>query len=323
MERKKLIWIFFIILVTVSFLLIFGYKNEIPINQDEDAQTTTLLFVGDIMLSREIEKIVYKEQDPLYHFLRTAGLTQSTDISFANLEGSVSVRGVNQGSEYSFRTHPDLLKGLAYAGFDIVSVANNHIFDWGPLAFEDTLMYLKQNAVLPVGGGENYNEAHKPVKIEKNGETFCFLAYSQFAPEYISNKGSSPTVARLVEGDIKDDLMQSGNNGCGFITVSLHWGNEYEAHPTVDQREIAHVIIDSGANLIIGHHPHVVQDVEEYKDGVIAYSLGNFIFDQNFSPETREGLIFKVNVRGGSVESFEKIKIHFTDTFQPFVSDSQ
>lgn len=306
-------------IVIVIFLFLFSHSN-LGLFKSREYASTRLFFVGDIMLSRGIEKIVYREQDPLFHFLRTAELTQNADIAFGNLEGPASMRGSDQGSIYSFRSKPDLLKGLAFAGFDVVSIANNHIYDWGPLAVQDTIIYLKENSILPVGGGENYKEAHSPAVIERNNERFCFLAYSQFAWDEISNASSTPSIAKLDLKTIEDDIKESKNSSCSLIIVSLHWGNEYETASTEEQKQIAHGIIDAGAKLLIGHHPHSVQEVEEYHGGLIAYSLGNFIFDQNFSPETKSGLALSVEISNGKISDFQKLNLNFTHDFQPYVA---
>jgi len=280
---------------------------------------TTLLFVGDIMLSRQIGAIIEREQDPLFHTLRIKDAVSEADIAFANFENPASDRGINQGSIYSFRAKPDLVRSLSFAGFDIVSVANNHMFDWGSDAFSDTLKHLNEYGVFPVGGGSDYSAAHSPVRIEKHGEVFCFLAYSQFASEYVSGKNAKPAMAKLALLAVVEDITKAKNSNCPTVIISLHWGNEYETSPTLAQKEIAHALVDAGAHLIIGHHPHVVQPVEEYREGLIAYSLGNFIFDQNFSEDTRKGLLLRVVMHKGTIVSYDTEEVHFTDSFQPYL----
>jgi poly-gamma-glutamate synthesis protein (capsule biosynthesis protein) len=307
-----------IIFVTFSFLLfLFGQKEGLNVFYPKPAK---LIFVGDIMLSRQIGVIINQEQDPLFPFLRITERIQNADIAFANLEGPASTQGTDQGSEYSFRAEPDTLKGLSFAGFNVVSVANNHSFDWGPLAFQDTISYLKKNSVLSVGGGDNFASAHTPARIEKNGEVFCFLGYSQFANDYVSGKDSSPSMAKLDIDQMTVDINKAKTDSCTNIIISIHWGNEYEIHPQDSQRVIAHALIDAGANLVIGHHPHVIQDVESYKNGLIAYSLGNFVFDQNFSEDTRKGMMLEVIVNSGKIVSYTSDIIRFTEKFQPYVS---
>lgn len=281
---------------------------------------TNLLFVGDIMLSRQIGGIINREQDPLYHFLRIAEVTKLADIAFANLESIASTLGENVGSIYSFRAEPDTLKGLVYAGFDVVSVANNHAFDWGHGAFMDSQNYLDKLGIAHVGGGKDLVEARKPVIIERNGTKFAYLAYSEFASR--NPVSGVPAVAPLDLELMKEDVA-SAKNVADVIIVSLHWGTEYATTSGPAQKEIARALIDSGVLIVAGHHPHVIQEVEKYHGGLISYSLGNFIFDQNFSAETREGLMLEVTVDRGEIDSYKSIIVHFNSTFQPYVFEKE
>lgn len=305
----KFFGVFFVCGVLLVLPRFFATENSAK------SEAIKMLFVGDIMLSRQIEAIANKEQDPLFSFLRTSEIIQAADIAFGNLESPVSVRGENVGSIYSFRAHPDMLKGLAYAGFDIVSVANNHAFDWGPDAFLDTQMHLENLSIAHVGGGKNIGEARKPVVIQKKGSKIAFLAYSEFAtknpfPNY-------PAVASLDLEKIKEDIALA-KTLAEAVVVSVHWGVEYEIRANDEQKTIARELIDSGALLVIGHHPHVVEEVEEYHGGLIAYSLGNFVFDQNFSADTRKGLMLQAVISEGNLVSHTETTIRFTDKFQPF-----
>lgn len=307
-----------IVIVIGAFSLLADRDNRTAIvSLFTSNKSTSFVFVGDIMLSRQIEKIVYREEDPLYHFLISSDVTKSADITFGNLEGPVSLRGEDQGSLYSFRMNPDLLQGLVYGGFDIVSIANNHSFDWGRVAYSDTMKHLKEKGIAYTGGGATYYEGHRATKLERNGETFCFLGYTEFAYESVSNRDAKPEMNKISLDIIRKDIESAKKDSCGPIIVSLHWGTEYEVHPSPEQKEIAHAIIDAGALMVIGHHPHVIQDVERYNGGLIAYSLGNFVFDQNFSFETKKGLLLKVVVAGGKIQSVEQNIVRFTDTFQP------
>jgi poly-gamma-glutamate capsule biosynthesis protein CapA/YwtB (metallophosphatase superfamily) len=279
------------------------------------SETVKMLFVGDIMLSRQIEVIANREENPIFHFLKIGEVTRSADIAFGNLESPVSVRGQNLGSIYSFRASPKMLEGLVYAGFDIVSVANNHAFDWGPDAFLDTQMHLEKVGIVSVGGGKDIAEARKPVIIERNGAKFAYLAYSEFATKYPSS--NYPAVAPLDRKKMKEDVM-GAKLLADVVVVSIHWGAEYETRANDEQKTIARELVDQGALLVIGHHPHVVQEVEEYGDGLIAYSLGNFVFDQNFSQDTSKGLMLKVEISDKKIARYEEMVVRFTPMFQVY-----
>ncbi len=310
------------VLIILVFLLVIPYffESQKPNITQKEIEKTKLLFVGDIMLSRQIGTIIRREQDPHYHFLRIADKTNSADIAFANLESVASTRGKNVGSIYSFRAEPDTLKGLSFAGFDVVSVANNHAFDWGPDAFLDTQMLLDNLAIKHIGGGNDSASARTPVIFKKNNTTFAYLGYSEFANPR-PPKGY-PVVAPLVLEEMIKDITLA-KQSADVVIVSVHWGTEYETKASDEQRRVARELIDAGALIVAGHHPHVMQEVERYNSGLIAYSLGNFIFDQNFSADTQKGMMLGITMKGNGIESYTTDIVRFTKTYQPYLDEFQ
>ncbi len=292
---------------------------EIPRLRDDRGEHT-LLFVGDIMLSRDIAGLIKKEQDPLYPFLLIASTTRAADLAFANLENPVSNRGTRQGSEYSFRAEPvGSINALQYAGFDLVNLANNHIWDYGRDAALDTMQYLRDAGISYIGFGRNYDEANTPVIKLVGDAKVAFLGYTEFYSKALwadDRLGLSEFVPDKIAKQIAE-IKKSGQ--ADIVVVSFHWGQEYQTKANAMQRHIAHQMIDAGADLVIGHHPHVPQEFEKYENGYIAYSLGNFVFDQNFSPDTKHGLMLKVTLVDKKVQSAEPIEIGFTKTYQPYI----
>ena len=280
-----------------------------------EAREVVMLFVGDIMLSRGIEYYMKKKNDWVYPFRSVGDIIQSADIAVGNLEGPISDKGARAGSIYSFRADPRAVEGLAFAGFDVLSVANNHIWDYGSEAFLDTLRILNENGILYAGGGRDYAEAHAPAMKETNGITFAFLSYTDLVPVSVATEASSPAVAFAQKEIIIRDI-ESAKERADIVVALFHWGVEYAPRHNALQEDLAHAAIDAGAKLIIGHHPHVVQDTEEYGGGFIAYSLGNFIFDQNFSKETSRGLMLRAVARGSAIESIEELPVSFTHEFE-------
>lgn len=273
------------------------------------------------MLSRAIGEIMAKKNDWRYPFLEIADFLKGADITFGNLEGPISARGTKVGSIYFFRADPRAIEGLLYAGFDVLSIANNHIWDYGADAVRDTLTIVKNASLGVIGGGADYQEAHKPLIKEAKGIKVAFLGYTDLISPSLGSKTAKPAIAFMdIEQAIVD--IKEARTLADLVVVSLHWGNEYETVHGRDQEKIAKALIDAGAQLIIGHHPHVVQAVEEYGGGYIAYSLGNFVFDQNFSPETRRSLILKVVVDNKNISQIMPMEIIFTSSFQPYLLDS-
>lgn len=285
-------------------------------------KTTTLLFVGDVMLARGVEFYTEREAGGDYHFpfARASSTLRAADLTVGNVEHPVSARGKNQGSQYSLRAKPEVLAGLAEAGFDVVSLANNHIWDWGTDALSDTLSLLDGARIGHVGAGINEAEANQPLFIEKEENSFAFLSWTNLYPEGLEAKGSSPGVSRFREDEAVAQVREL-SRAHDIVTVLFHWGDEYKTSANDLQKRIARALVDAGADLVVGHHPHVVQEVERYKGGWIAYSLGNFVFDQGFSEETMRGLALRVTVKDGRVERVEELRTQMNAHFQPAFVD--
>jgi poly-gamma-glutamate capsule biosynthesis protein CapA/YwtB (metallophosphatase superfamily) len=276
----------------------------------------SLVFVGDIMLSRNIGQIMVREKNWNYHFEPMQGFLREADILFGNFENPMSDRGILSGSIYSFRVDPRAVEGLVYAGFDVLSLANNHIWDYGRDAFHDTRALLTENGIGYVGVGEDYAAAHKPVIKEVKGTRVAYLAYTSLVPGFLNRIDAAPAVASPDSEGVARDIKKA-KSAADIVVVSFHWGEEYQTKHNKDQEWRARAAIDAGADLVIGHHPHVVQEVLPYKNGYIAYSLGNFVFDQNFSADTGKGLVLEVIVKDKKIFNLVEHTVTFNKTFQP------
>ena len=333
MKSFRFSFILFILVIAVlsgSFFIFEIKKFEKEIGQISLAQLNfpvfniprpiTLMFVGDIMLDRGVESRVneYGKGDYRWPFLKVADYLKEADILFGNLESLISDKGENVGSIYSFRANPEAIEGLIYAGFDIISVANNHIFDYGREAMEDSFQRLKEAGIDYVGGGFNEREAHSPIVKEIAGTKIAFLAYTNLGTPYWSAKGEQSGIAWLNE-KITEDIKMAKEKA-NIVIVSMHFGEEYQSEPTSNQKYFAHLAIDSDADLVVGHHSHLVQPIEKYNQGYIAYSLGNFIFDQYFSEETMKGLLLEVLVKNGKIKEVIPRDIKINNFFQPELS---
>ena len=298
---------------------IFAEEKKNVLQNQSDHTPVTILFVGDIMLSRAIGRIMVKKQDWTYPFLLTGDFLKGADITFGNLEGPISSRGVNIGSIYSFRADPKTAEGLAYAGFDVMSIANNHMWDYGRESFMDTMSILSSYQIDYVGGGENYAKAHTPLVRDVRGTKVAFLAYTNLLPKFLGTVDAKPSVAFPDDMDQMILDIRNAKAMADVVIVSFHFGDEYSTKHNAYQKKLAYTAIDSGASVIIGHHPHVVQEVEAYNGGYIAYSLGNFVFDQNFSADTGKGLVGKVTLIDKKIVNFETYEVGFNETYQPAI----
>lgn len=282
--------------------------------------TIHLIFVGDIMLDRGVKNSVLDNADGDFSFLfQNMNFIKEPDIAFGNLEGVISSVGEDSGKSYSFRFSPEVLDVLKNIGFDVLSVANNHSADWGSDAFEENIFRLENEKVLPVGGGINKKDASGVKIIDKDGIRIGFLGFSDVGPNWFSAKENKAGI--LVVDENYEYLVRKASRETDVLIVSLHFGEEYQNGSNNRQKDIARLAIDSGAKIVVGHHPHVIQEIETYKDGIIAYSLGNFIFDQNFSKETMEGLALEVYLEGDEIVATKQNKIKLNKYYQPELVD--
>ncbi|MEX0916727.1 MAG: CapA family protein, partial [Candidatus Spechtbacterales bacterium] len=185
---------------------------EAPLRYTEEEMETpqtTLLFVGDIMLSRSVGLKMEQQNEWRWPFLHIAEFLNSADITFGNLETTISDSGHNVGSIYSFRANPKSIEGLTYAGFDALSVANNHIGDWTQRAMEDTFDILEKNSIAVVGGGYSEDDAHTAKVIEKNGTRFGFLGYTDLGARYTEAIGDEVGIAWLDKDRMVEDIEKA------------------------------------------------------------------------------------------------------------------
>ncbi len=263
----------------------------------------TIAFVGDSMLDRTVRKKVESVGGGDYNFPFAPVVYQlrSYDFLFGNLEGPLSDQGANQGSLYSFRMDPAAAPALASAGFDMLSVANNHMADWGSVAFTDTLARLETAGIVPSGGGTSEAEAYAPRYFTlADGTTLGVVSFSQFI-RFFEAGTSTAGIAVIDEPKVTRAVAEATAHS-DITIASFHWGDEYEPQPNAYQRRIAELAISSGADIIVGHHPHVAQPLERLGDAWVAWSLGNFVFDQYFSPETMQGRVLEVTIERGAIK---------------------
>jgi poly-gamma-glutamate capsule biosynthesis protein CapA/YwtB (metallophosphatase superfamily) len=298
------IYIFLIILIT-------GCSSQ---DTRTNADEVTLMFVGDVLLGSEEMRDVIAEHGPDFPFIYISNITRSADILFGNLESPVSSNGEPiLEKEHAFRADPKSVDGLVLAGFDILSLANNHILDYGQEASIDTIDILRENGIEPVGVTYDQSDPQKPVIMEKNGIKFGFLAYTDVFPDEFM--GTYPGPAQVVEEQLIKEI-QYVKRKSDIVIVSFHWGDGVNFTPTERQKELAHLAINNGAKIVIGHHPHVVQRLETYNGGLIAYSLGNFVFNMD-EPSSKRSVILIVTIKNKTIEDFDHIPVFINQDYQP------
>jgi len=279
---------------------------------------TTLIAVGDISFSRGVESMIKKNQDYNYPLLQVKDYLQTGNLVFGNLETPITSGRHILDNEMIFRSDPETAQTIKNAGISIVSLANNHTPNFDQAGLLDTFKYLDEAGIKYVGAGQNLDLANQPVYLEANNLKFAFLAYNDndvIPSNY--EAGTNRAGTAFMHIDKMTETIKQIRPNVDFIIVSMHSGDEYQPTPNDSQIKFAHSAIDTGADLILGHHPHVVQTLEKYKNKYIVYSLGNFIFDQAWSQETKESLAVKIYFGQTEIEKIEFLPLIIENYCQP------
>jgi len=287
-------------------------------NSPASSREVSIAFVGDIMLGRTLAgRIERGEGDAV--FASVEPVLQSADLAVGNLECALGEGGVKAAKAYTFLAPPKAAPLLRGAGFDLLSLANNHSLDFGPDVFRQTIERLGENGIRSVGGGANETIAHTPVRFEIGGLRIAFLAYVDVASEYLSKFDTRSWSAGLAtsgiawadDEEIKKDL-QALNGNTDVVVVLFHYGIEGVVAPSQRQIRLSRLAVDYGADVIVGTHPHVIQEVEEYKDGLIFYSLGNFVFD-GFEGSANQSAILWITVSEEKKIAYSLMALNIVD----------
>lgn len=261
-----------------------------------------LIFGGDIMLSRNVEAQMEKYNDYSWPFAKISPLFSGADLAVANLESPFLVTDnyrVPDGS-FSFKANPKSVAGLSLAGFDLLSLANNHMLNQGVKGVTDTQKILDQAGISYAGLSSN-----NLVVKEIRGIKFAFLSYTYAA--------DSKLIANMLDISQAQSDIKQAKDKADVVIVLMHAGTEYQRTPNKQQIEFAHAAIDAGADLVFGSHPHWIQTVERYQGKMIFYSLGNLVFDQMWSLETKSGLAVKLYFKGKELDRIEYFPLVIKD----------
>jgi poly-gamma-glutamate synthesis protein (capsule biosynthesis protein) len=250
-----------------------------------------LAAVGDLMLDRALGYAIQQGQID-YPFAQVAAVLSRADLTVGNLESALGDSGNPANKSYTFQAPAAAAESLTVAGFDLVSLANNHAMDFGEGSLLEGIELLNRQGISTIGAGMNSAMAREPVILEVNGMRIAFLGYvnvpvevSGFDTRSWEATEVSPGLAWAHLDDITQDVGTADKNA-DLVIVVLHSGYEYVEAPSEPQQLAAKTAIDAGADLVIGHHAHVLQGIEFYNDGVIAYGLGNFAFEIDGDPTT-------------------------------------
>lgn len=301
--------------VTLFIFFIRIYPQFLPSAREssllEKPRTITLLLAGDVMLGRSVEQESRKRADFAYPFRKTADTLRDADISFVNLENPIIDSCRPHTTGFVFCANTEMIEGLTFSGIDVVTLANNHTRNYGKDGIEQTKKHLTESGILYTGVGE-------VAVIEKQGMKIGFIGIDK------AQQGK-PTLTSE-----EKRLIEESDQKVDVLVVAPHWGVEYRNEPLGEVRLLAQELIRLGADVIVGSHPHWVQSIEymnangflsstfnnEYSVPVY-YSLGNFIFDQMWSEETKKGMAVRLTFENGKLTKEEQLPTYMFKTGQP------
>ena len=325
--KKSALYFLFVILLMlpkISYILFSGNNNNLkqekPIEQVSNEKQEeikekklSLIAVGDVL----IHESVYKDAiqiDGTYNFKKMfteiEPIIKDYDLKFCNQESTIGGNYLGISGYPSFNSPDEIGDNLVDIGFNMISLANNHVMDKGEDAVLYSNSYWKSKDVITAGSSSNYDETNTINTYEKNGIKYAFLAYTTSLNNYLTREY---LVNMYSDDKVKSDIDKI-KDSVDLIIVSMHWGEEYTNTPNYEQKRIAEYLSSLGVNLVIGHHPHVVQPIEFINDTLVIYSLGNFISNQlSIGLNQGIGLIVGMNIY------LENEKIVFKDIYKELI----
>jgi len=291
-------------LIALAILCLAGSR---AVTAAEDDGLVHLAFVGDIMLDDGPGRALARGVNPFLHFERA--LTDA-DFTIGNLECVIAKSGERVEKPYNFRASPDAIP-LLLRYFDAVCVANNHSGDFGPEALSEQCDRLEKAHLKYFGGGRNASAAHRPLIIELKGLRIAVLGYNEFKPRSFEAGPDRAGVAWSVDEQVLADIQYARKiHRADLVIPFMHWGDEQEPDPNDRQRTFARAMIDAGADLVVGGHPHITQGAEYYRGRLIVYSLGNFVFDGFDEGPCRIGWLLRLTLGKQGLVAWETQAAH-------------
>lgn len=283
---------------------------------------TRLTVVGDLMLARRVP-------DPAAALAPMASRLARADITVGTLESTLSDDGTPQQGSDSFAADPTVVPLLEAAGFDALSLANNHVGDFEIPALLETVRLLRDSTIEPFGAGEDLRSASRPAVVEHGGRRFGFVGFNAIGETPRATPGTAgalsvrmpPRTGPFVDSDLRhvERIVRRMADRLDVVVVLPHWGTQYTHRPEPVQRSVARRLARAGADLVVGGHPHWVQGLDLVGDTVVAHSLGNFVFDMDFMTETQQGVVLEATFWGSDLKSVDLVPYRMDPGFAPRV----
>ncbi len=266
------------------------------------SKTVTMIATGDVLPARSVNYKMVTGNGFLWPFEKTKDVLAAADVTVVNLETPLLSNCQPTQTGMSFCGDARAAEGLVYAGVDVATLGNNHTGNHALAGIKETVSILRKAGIEPIGIG--------PVYKEFKGFRFAFLSYNDIGAR-------EPGVPWADDGTVEKEIREARKNA-DIVIVAPHWGVEYVTQPSPRQRELARLMIDAGADVIIGNHPHWIQPVEFYKGKFIIYAHGNFVFDQEWSEETKVGIVGRYTFFEGNLVDVEYMPVRIVGYGQPY-----
>lgn len=270
-------------------------------------KTIRLIATGDVIPARSVNHGMLVRNNFRWPFEKTAEILRNADLTVINLETPLLATCTATIEGMIFCADARAIDGFVYAGVDVATLGNNHIGNYAEAGIAETKKHLSEAGILSVSTRAEYKEV--------KGTVFAFLAYNDIGSRETDVPWAEETI---IQSDIRDARQRAD-----VVIVSYHWGVEYVSESTKRQRDLAHLAVDAGADVVLGNHPHWIQPVELYKDKFIVYAHGNFVFDQEWSEETKRGVIGRYTFYEGKLIDVEYLPIRVVDYGQPYLLEPQ
>lgn len=266
----------------------------------------TLVFAGDTVLDDTVGELIAQGGDP---FSATAHFWADADIRIVNLECVIATKGEPSEKVFNFRAHPRVIPVLK-RHFNAVALANNHSGDYGHEAFTEMLQLLQKSDLPFVGGGLNMQQAHEPLIFERKGLRIAILSYNEYHPRSFEAGANWPGIAWSEDEHVIRDIRTARRvHAADLVIPIMHWGWENELQSNDRQKHLARLMIDAGADAVIGGHPHVTQEVSLYQGKPIVYSVGNFVMKETDNDQQRQGWVLQLELDKKGVQKLKTMSV--------------
>ncbi|MEX2556832.1 MAG: CapA family protein [Actinomycetota bacterium] len=301
-------------------------KYPLKILGRPDGTVTTVFAAGDLMLGRQVGREMREAGDHTLPFRYVGPRMAAADLTFANFEGTMSCGDGRPRNTPPFAAIPEAIEGLRFAGVDVLSLGNGHIGDYGPRGVVETVRRLRDAGFGTTGAGANITRALEPAIVERNGTRFGFLAFNGSAeiPAATSTRAGPYAIPMApyfrLDTSALDGMLAAVRDLAEQVDVVIvypHWGDEHTFSFNADQQRVGRALIDAGTDLVIGTHPHWVQGIQRYRDGIIVHSLGNFVFDMHWFDEPRRGFAAEFTFWGDRLMQMELLPVFIDDRYRP------